>query len=142
MIPYYEIDDVMPDVEQIVKDAFEEIWLDIEGYEGYYQVSSKGRVKSLRRKDKRGHNLQERILKLGLVGKGYHAVKLCKAGIKKTALVHRLVALTFIPNPENKSEVNHKNGVKTYNFVVNLEWATSLENMKHRTLCSKCGGPI
>ena len=101
----------------------EEIWKDIEGYEGYYQVSNLGRIKSLKR---------PRIMKSHLnEATGYIGQNLSNGQIKKYCLVHRLVAKAFIPNPENKNQINHKNGDKTDNNVTNLEWATQSENMKH-----------
>lgn len=112
-----------------------EVWKDIEGYEGLYQISNLGRVKSLERKIKRRNDriqtVKERILKLNLNKEGYHTVKLHKKGKGKTYLVHRLVANTFITNPDNKLEVNHINGVKNDNNVNNLEWNTRKENMRH-----------
>ena len=93
----------------------EEIWCPIKGYENIYEVSDKGRVKSL----KFG---KERILKLGITTDGYLMVKLLKNGEKKNLLVHRLVAQTFIPNPDNLPEVNHKDENKENNSVQNLEW--------------------
>ena len=101
----------------------EEIWKDIEGYEGLYQVSNLGRVKSLYKKEK--------ILKLGAVSSGYFFVHLYKMRKLKVIRVHRLVALTFVPNTENKLEVNHKDGNKQNNRADNLEWATKSENVKH-----------
>ena len=101
-----------------------EIWEDIEGYEGIYQVSSLGKVKSLNF----NHTKKEKILKPFFNRDGYLSVNLYKEGKRKQYLVHRLVAKVFIPNPENKLEVNHKDEDKTNNKVENLEWVTSKEN--------------
>lgn len=112
-----------------------EAWKDIRGYERLYQVSSKGRVKSLERYRERTDGvlmkINERILKLSFSHTGYLKVDLTREGKRKTFLVHRLVALTFIPNPESKQEVNHKDGNKQLNEVNNLEWHTKSENIKH-----------
>jgi len=104
-----------------------EIWKDIEGYEGRYQVSNLGRVKSLNYR----HTDQERILQPIPFSHGYLVVNFLKNKKHKTFLIHRLVAQSFIPNPDNKPQVNHINGVKTDNRVVNLEWVTPLENTQH-----------
>jgi hypothetical protein len=113
-----------------------EIWKDIKDYEGLYQISSWGRVKSLGRIkmsgfSKNGTFYREKILCFVTLKKGYYSVGLCKNSIVKRFLVHRLVAIAFIPNPENKPEVNHLDCIKTNNFVWNLEWVTSLENNNH-----------
>lgn len=113
-----------------------EIWKDIEGYEGVYQISSLGKVKSLKRITRFKNNdrirvEEERILKPQITHKGYHKIQLRKNGKTKGHFVHRLVAEAFIPNPENKSTVNHKDGDKLNNFVGNLEWMSNLENMRH-----------
>lgn len=99
----------------------EEIWKDIPGYEGLYQVSSLGRIKSLR---------TGKLRKPGNNGAGYLFVPLSNK-TTKNRYVHRLVALSFLDNPYNKSTVNHKNGIKTDNCVGNLEWATQSENSQH-----------
>lgn len=107
-----------------------EIWKDIEGYEGLYQVSDLGRVKSLIRY----HNTSWRILTPRLQHNGYLMVTLSKNNIKNQISVHRLVAFTFISNPENKKCVNHKDGNKQNNTLANLEWVTNRENSAHHFL--------
>lgn len=103
----------------------QEIWIDIEGYGGCYQASNFGRVKSL----KYNHTFKERILKASKDKKGYLIVCLCKDGIKKSYKVHRLIALTFIPNPDNLPEINHKDEDKTNNRIENLEWCDRKHNV-------------
>lgn len=98
---------------------------DIPGYENY-KVSDCGKVFSKKRTTTKGGPLKQWIH-----NKRYYVVNLTKEGVKKKYLVHRLVALAFIENTENKETVNHKDGNKLNNHVSNLEWATQLENSEH-----------
>lgn len=112
-----------------------EIWKDIEGYEGLYQVSNLGRVKSLKFN-------KEKILKLLLDSKGYYKVNLYKNNKIKTYLMHRLIASAFISNPNNLPQVNHKDEDKTNNKVENLEWCTVDYNINYGTRTEKTQKPI
>lgn len=113
-----------------------EIWKDIVGYEGYYQVSNLGRIRSLDRtvtsrnttRTIRGKILKPKINSIN----GYNSVMLGMSGVAKYVRVHRVVAQSFIDNPDNKPEINHINGNKSDNRVLNLEWVTHRENHKHR----------
>lgn len=111
-----------------------EIWKDIIGYEGLYQVSNMGRVKSLEKKccrDNYNRVIDEFIKKTQISKKGYINVSLTKNKNKKTFKVHRLVAQAFIPNPNNYPQVNHLNEDKTDNRVENLEWCTQEQNINY-----------
>lgn len=116
-----------------------EVWKDVKNYEGHYQVSNLGNVKSLDKvvtqKTKyntfvdaiyRGKELRKEILK-----GGYLRVTLSKSNKQKRITIHRLVALAFIDNIENKKYVNHKDGNTNNNNILNLEWCTSSENELH-----------
>lgn len=109
-----------------------EIWRQIKGYENLYEVSNLGRVKSLPRY---GTINVARIIKLNHKKSGYVNVTLTKNNSKRTFRVHRLVAEAFIPNPNNKKQVNHINGDKKDNSVSNLEWSTPSENIRHKFDC-------
>lgn len=106
-----------------------EIWKDIEGFEKY-QISSYGRVRSY-------HNNTIIIRKTNIVS-GYEHLMLNKNNKKYNFYIHRLVGTAFIPNPENKPEINHKNGLKTDNNVENLEWTTRIENAQHAWQTGLC----
>lgn len=110
-----------------------EQWVDIIGYEGYYQVSNLGRARSLDRKVK--HRKDNAFIKGAILNqhplKGYRIVRLSKDAVQRNVLIHRLVAIAFIPNPNNKPDVNHKDCNKHNNAVYNLEWSTERENIRH-----------
>lgn len=101
-----------------------ETWKYIDGFEGMYEVSNCGRIKTLKKKE-------HKIVRLIPDNKGYYRYSLYKNGKNYTVKIHRLVAQHFIPNPDNKPQVNHINGIKIDNRVENLEWMTNEENMHH-----------
>ena len=115
-----------------------EIWKDIKGYEGWYQVSSQGRVRSLDRFINCTHNgkrkVSGRVLVGSNAGRGYVMVILTKNSKQTYKYVHRLVAEAFIPNPDNLPQVNHKDENKTNNCVDNLEWCDNLYNINYGTV--------
>ena len=106
-----------------------EIWKDIKGYEGLYQVSNLGRVKSLNY----NHTKKEKILKPQLMRNGYLRINLHVINKNKIFNVHRLVADAFIPNTDKKTQVNHINEIKTDNRASNLEWMNCKENVNYGT---------
>lgn len=122
-----------------------EVWRAVVGYEGYYEVSNFGRLKSLSRVDYKGHVRKERILKPTKKKNGYLHLILSKNGVRKDFLVHRLVAEAFIPNPDNLLIVNHRDENKENNFVFvkedgsvdfqksNLEWCDYRYSTKYGT---------
>ena len=120
-----------------------EVWRDVKGYEGLYQVSSDGRVKSLERTyiDKIGREryVKERILKPVIDRYGYLLVSLYAGGKQKNHTVHRLVCEAFHENPDYKPQVNHINEIKTDNRASNLEWATARENSNFGTRNERLG---
>lgn len=105
-----------------------EIWKDIKGYEGLYQVSNLGRVKSLHYR----HSNREKILPLQKC-REYLNVGLSKNGKQTPYFIHRLVAQTFIPNPDGLPEVNHKDENKYNNCIDNLEWISTIDNFNYGT---------
>lgn len=130
----------------------EEIWKDIENYEGYYQCSNLGRVRSVDRYIKgRYNNMQFKkgqLLKPRLNVNGYLQVSIDKQKHHTQKYIHRLVAETFIDNPNNSETINHKDGNKTNNCVENLEWTSYSENaihayhVLHRTICNNNIKPV
>lgn len=110
-----------------------EQWKDIKGYEGLYQVSNLGNVKSIEKLDSLGRLRKERILKPYMSPEGYLRLTLSKKDKQKKHLVHRLVAQAFLENPDNLSEVNHKNEDKSDNRVENLEFCDRRYNVNYGT---------
>lgn len=116
-----------------------EVWKSVDGYNDWYEVSNLGRVRSIDRyvtySDGRVQFYHGQYLKSSIQLSGYCTVGLRTRSSRKTVSVHRLAAKAFIPNPENKREVNHMNGDKADNRVENLEWVTTKENQRHARLC-------
>lgn len=112
-----------------------EQWIDVKGYEGYYQISDLGRVRALERTiidiNKKPRNRSGRILRVHPGGDRYLNVRLCKNGITKNYRVHRLVAIAFLPNPDNLPVVNHLDADILNNTPSNLEWCTTADNNWH-----------
>lgn len=121
-------------------DLDDEIWKDIKGFEGMYQISNLGRVKSLKRKRNNINRIeQEHLIKQFDNSKGYLQFSLFKDEKKYTFRTHRILAETFIPNPKKYKVVNHINGHKKDNRLENLEWCTYKYNTQHawkNGLCS------
>lgn len=128
----------------------QEVWKEPEGYEGFIQVSNTGKVRSIRTNHGK---YQERELKQRIRSKTcpYLQVQITKHNVSHKEFIHRLVAKTFVPNPNNKPQVNHIDGNKLNNDAYNLEWVTCSENHKHAyttnlreapraSLGKKCGG--
>lgn len=111
----------------------EEIWKDIDGYIGFYQVSNLGRIKRLEHADRMGHVYKERIVKGSNGGRGYLRVHLSKNGVAEWLLVHRIVAKAFVPQKGNCDVVNHLDNNPSNNRFDNLEWTDSKGNMQHAT---------
>lgn len=100
-------------------------------YMGIYSASSDGRIYSHARTDSKGNKRQGKWLKQVNDSDGYPRVHLCVSAVRRKFQVHRLVAMAFFSNAENKPAVNHINGVKTNNHIDNLEWVTTKENINH-----------
>jgi len=127
----YLVDNLKPQINNIV---MEEVWKPVLGYEGYYEVSNRGRVRSVDRDVNYVYGkrrVKGRVLKQETSNRGYKRVHVSANGVSKHLTVHREVSKAFIPNPEDKRTINHKNCDKTDNSVNNLEWATYSENHNH-----------
>ena len=105
-----------------------EIWKDIEGYEGLYQVSNFGQIRAL---NYRKQHISQ-VVKQGVDAHGYYKIRLSQNGRRTEYKVHRLVAIAFLENCGKLPEVNHKDGNKRNNNINNLEWVTKLDNIKHQ----------
>lgn len=119
-----------------------EIWRDIEGFEGIYQISSQGRVKSLKRIDNNNHPIKEKILKPNIdnrEGKGYLRIRLCKNGKQKIFQIHRLVYETFVGKIPDDMQCNHINERKDDNRLENLNLMTPKENSNWGTRNERIG---
>lgn len=118
----------------------EEIWRPVKDYEGYYEVSNMGNVRSIDRVVERGKGFTRRKSKILTTRKigGYICVGLTKKGIQKQKRVHRLIAQAFIPNPENKPCIDHINTIKTDNRIENLKWVTYKENAQNPITAARC----
>jgi hypothetical protein len=111
-----------------------EVWKEIEGFEGLYEVSTEGRVRGIDRYVKSsngGLNLWKGKELKQCLRNGYKAVHLCKDGKHKSYYVHRLVAIAFIDNPDNLPQINHKNENRTDNRIENLEWCSAFYNINY-----------
>ena len=118
----------------------QEIWKDIKNYEGYYQASNFGKIRSIDRKIASGNktkNLKGKILKASKNNKGYLQINLCVNNIRNKCLVHRLIAQTFMPNPNQLECINHKDENKANNHIENLEWCDYTYNNNYGTFKSR-----
>ena len=109
-------------------------WKPVCDYEGYYEISILGEVRGIERMvvtEKGLRTIKGKSIKTRINNDGYAEIRLSIEGKTKTTFLHIILAKAFIPNPENKSEINHLNGIKTDNRLKNLEWVTHSENMKH-----------
>lgn len=113
----------------------QEIFNPIQGFEGLYEISQLGRVKSVARITPHGSGnnltIKERILKQGMGTNGYKYVVLRREGKSITVYIHRIVAIHFVDNPNNLPQINHEDGDKSNNCAINLEWCNQSHNMKH-----------
>lgn len=110
-----------------------EIWKDIKGYEGKYQISNLGNIKSINYNKTK----KEKLLKPNISKRGYKYINLCKSGRQQKKYIHRLVAEAFISNPNNYPVINHKDNNPLNNNVKNLEWCTQSYNVRYAYKCGR-----
>lgn len=118
-----------------------EIWRPVVGYEGYYKISNFGRVKSVERFVNQGEyvrHVNERIKKSHIGAYGYTSITLCKDGKSRSIPIHRMLAAAFIPNPEEKTEIDHINTDKTDYSLKNIRWVTPKENSNNKLTLQHC----
>ena len=119
------------------------IFYPVKGYEGFYEISKHGIIRSVERVISTGagnRKILSHVISTRINNCGYVEIRLSKEGNRKSTFLHVLLAKVFIPNPEEKPEINHKNGVKTDNSLENLEWVSHSENVRHAYnlgLCKK-----
>ncbi len=118
-------------VKNVINPIDNERWLPLISYEGLYEVSDMGRIKSLSRASINGRDIQEKILKGRLTRYGYLIAYAYKDGARNNIVIHRAVGIAFVRNPCNYMEINHINGIKEDNSSSNLEWCTRSYNLKH-----------
>lgn len=118
--------------------AMEEVWKEIKNFEGYYEISNLGNIRSLTRINTNGRCLKGRLRKPYKGWDGHLRVRLSKGNKLTDCLVHRLVALAFIPNPNNLPQINHKDENPHNNCVENLEWCTCEYNLHYGTRVERC----
>ncbi len=106
-------------------------FFDIKGFKGLYKINQIGQVLSCPKKIRENYTREETIIKGHITSNGYPGVSLYKDGLKHDKYIHRLIGKQFIPNPENKPQINHKDGDKLNNRLDNLEWVTDQENKQH-----------
>ena len=128
----------MKNENQIINSVESEVWKPVVGYEGLYEVSNIGRVRSINY-HKSG---KAKVMSPSFNTWGYLIVDLRKNNKRHSYAVHRLVAFAFIPNPDNFPEINHKNEIKTDNNVENLEWCTRKYNINYGTAIKRRSKPI
>jgi hypothetical protein len=122
-------------------DIVAEEWRSVEGYEGLYEVSNHGRIRSLSRMVSCGHAMRQhrgKLLSPRVGTKGYLQVMLCRDGVCRECSVHVLAAKVFLTPDATRTQVNHKNGRKDDNQIDNLEWMTNRENKIHGIALRKC----
>ena len=109
------------------------VWKPIPGYEGIYEASNKGEIRSfdkvITQKNGTDRTIKGRVMKQRKNNRGYHIITLNKDSVSKDYLVHRLIAFAFLPNPDNLPQVNHIDGNKSNNCIENLEWCDQTHNM-------------